>query len=46
MGAPQINISFIEKARSIFKRADRGIVGLVLKDNVPSPDKKVCYRCL
>ncbi|MBR1454612.1 MAG: hypothetical protein IJ593_08240, partial [Lachnospiraceae bacterium] len=40
MGAPQINISFIEKARSIFKRADRGIVGLVLKDNVPSPDKK------
>ena len=40
MGAPQININFIEKARSIFKRADRGIVGLVLKDTVGQDNPK------
>ena len=34
MGAPIINISFIEKAKTIFGRAERGIVGLVLKDNL------------
>lgn len=34
MGAPIINISFIEKAKTIFGRAERGIVGLILKDNV------------
>ena len=34
MGAPIINISFIEKAKTIFGRAERGIVGLILKDNL------------
>ena len=34
MGAPIINISFIEKAKTIFGRAERGVVGLILKDNV------------
>jgi len=34
MGAPVINISFIEKAKTIFGRAERGVVGLILKDNV------------
>ena len=32
MGAPVINISFIDKARTIFERAERGIVGLILRD--------------
>lgn len=38
MGAPIINISFIEKAKTIFGRAERGIVGLILKDNVSQDD--------
>ena len=29
MGAPIINISFIEKAKTIFGRAERGVVGLI-----------------
>lgn len=32
MGLPQININFIARARMISKRADRGIVGMILKD--------------
>ena len=36
MGAPVINISFIEKAKTIFGRAERGIVGLILKDTILS----------
>lgn len=39
MGAPLINISFIEKARTIFERANRGIVGLILKDTPGTGDK-------
>ena len=38
MGAPVINISFIEKARTIFGRAERGIVGLILKDELSEGD--------
>lgn len=35
MGAPSINISFIEKAISAIKRSERGIVMLWVKDAVP-----------
>ncbi len=38
MGAPQINISFIDKARTIFDRAERGIVGLILNDTLLTGD--------
>lgn len=34
MGAPSINISFIEKAISAITRGERGIVALALKDSV------------
>lgn len=34
MGAPKLEISFIEKAKSLIERSERGIVGLILKDLV------------
>lgn len=37
MGAPSINISFIEKAISAITRGERGIVLLVVKDTLPAP---------
>lgn len=37
MGAPSINISFIEKAISAIKRGERGIVMLVVKDQLEVP---------
>lgn len=43
MGAPQVNISFIEKAKTIFERAERGIVGLVLKDQVSEKEFTVQF---
>lgn len=39
--SPEISISFIEKAKTIFERAERGTVGLVLKDDITEiPDRK------
>lgn len=32
--SPEISISFIEKAKTIFERAERGVVGLVLRDDI------------
>lgn len=37
MGAPSINISFIEKAISAITRGERGIVMLWVKDTLPAP---------
>lgn len=37
MGAPSINISFIEKAISAIKRGERGIVMLLVKDTLAAP---------
>lgn len=39
MGAPSINISFIEKAISAITRGQRGIVMLWVKDTLPAPAK-------
>lgn len=39
MGAPSINISFIEKAISAITRGERGIVMLWVKDTLPAPAK-------
>lgn len=36
MGAPSINISFIEKALTAIKRGERGIVLVLVKDDVPA----------
>lgn len=37
MGMPSINIVFIERAKTAMKRAERGVVGLILRDaTVPS----------
>ena len=37
MGAPSIDISFIEKGISAIKRGERGIVMLWVKDTLPAP---------
>lgn len=37
MGAPNINISFIEKAISAVTRGERGVVMLLVKDTLPVP---------
>lgn len=37
MGAPSINISFIEKGISAIERGERGIVMLWVKDTLPAP---------
>ena len=37
MGAPSIDISFIEKAISAITRGERGIVMLWVKDTLPAP---------
>lgn len=36
MGAPSINISFIERALTATKRGERGIILLLVKDDVPA----------
>lgn len=41
MGMPTINIVFIEKARTVIKRSERGIVGLVIKGTVPAKNPVV-----
>lgn len=35
MDAPKIELQFIEKANTLIKRSERGIVGLILKENSP-----------
>lgn len=37
MGAPSINISFIEKAITAIKRGERGVVMLLVKDTLAAP---------
>lgn len=37
MGAPSINISFIEKAITVIKRGERGVVMLLVKDTLAAP---------
>lgn len=39
MGAPSINISFIERAVSAITRGERGIVMLWVKDRLPETEK-------
>ncbi|MCI7301321.1 phage tail sheath subtilisin-like domain-containing protein [Ihubacter massiliensis] len=36
MGLPSITITFTEKAKTAITRLDKGIVGLILKGNIPS----------
>ena len=35
MGLPKVNVTFSEAARTLLERSDVGIVGLILRDNVP-----------
>ena len=37
LGAPSINISFVEKGKTAIKRGSRGIVLLGVKDNFAVP---------
>lgn len=41
MGLPQVQIEFINKARSAIKRSQRGIVALILKDSTTTEDTLV-----
>lgn len=43
MGMPSVNISFTEKAVQSVQRSSRGIVALVLKDNVPEVNPLIVY---
>ncbi|MCQ4637672.1 phage tail sheath subtilisin-like domain-containing protein [Anaerovorax odorimutans] len=36
MGMPTVNIVFIEKAKTVLKRSERGVVGLIIKGAVPA----------
>lgn len=42
MGMPSVSISFAEAAKSIQKRTETGVVGLILKDDVPAKNPAVC----
>lgn len=43
MGAPSINIAFIEKAESVIQRGERGVLGMLLVDTVDAPQTFTVY---
>lgn len=45
MGLPNITIHFVEKAREVSKRAERGIVGMIVKEaSVPETNPITVYK--
>lgn len=43
MGAPSINIAFIEKSSSVIQRGERGIVALLLKEDTVKQESFIVY---
>ena len=45
MGLPALNIIFQSAAREAAKRAERGVVGMIIKDaNVPEQNPAIVYK--
>lgn len=37
MGAPSVNIAFIEKAATVIQRGERGVIAMLLKESAVTP---------